>query len=176
MADPTTSEQLLLQSQIIDKLRRLADEQYALQFGVVGGGPRSNGTYPVTAMTGEIQWFKCPAQVAFDASQTRIIIRNGSNALITNAADSGAKLLVGNAGAAVTLTPQADIRPGWSILFEQFTGGKVQIVMRGSDILNHASGYDRTRARYSVASLTCNERDSGGNNRFTLTGDVTNVA
>jgi hypothetical protein len=176
MADPTNSELLLLTSQLIDKMRRRDEEEYALAFGTVGGGPNGDGTYPKTLMTGEVRFFKCSAQIAFEASKQKTIILTGSNNLTLVAAHNGCKVLVFNATNAINLTMGADLRPEFSCLIEQYSTGKIHLLPGASGALRpRLTGYEYTAGRYAVVGVSVDERNSGNINQINIYGDLTNV-
>jgi hypothetical protein len=175
MTEPTNSDLLLAYSQQTDFLRRLVQEQYACEFGTVGGGPNGNGTYPMTMMTGEVVWRKCPAQVAFEAASMPIIKLVGSSNLVLTAAHNGCKVLAFNGSLAVNLTMGPDIRPGFSCVVKQYNG-KIHFLGGSTGVLNsYPAGYEYTAGKNACVSVMCDEAPSGIN-QINLAGQLSNIA
>jgi hypothetical protein len=174
MAEPTNSDLVLEYGQQTDFLRRLVEEQYACEFGTVGGGPNGDGTYPMTMMTGEVVMRKCPAQVAFEAANMPLVPLLGSNNLVLTAAHAGKKVLASNAGNAVTIGFGPDITRGFSCIVQQYNG-KIHFLSSSTVALrSFPSGYEYTAGRYANVSVMCDENTSGVR-QINLAGQLSNV-
>jgi hypothetical protein len=174
MPEPTNSDLVLAYGQQTDFLRRLVEEQYACEFGTVGGGPNGDGSYPMTMMTGEVVMRKCPAQVAFESAMMPLVALTGSNNLTLLAAHAGKKVLVSNAGNAVSLGFGSDIRPGFSCIVQQYNG-KIHFVTSATSALRiFPAGYEYSAGRYANVSVMCDESPSGVR-QINIAGQLSNI-
>jgi hypothetical protein len=176
MPEPTNSDLVLAYGQQTDFLRNLVMEQYACEFGTVGGGPNGNGTYPMTLMTGEVIMRKCPAQIAFDAASMPVVKLVGSSNLVLTAAHNGCKVLAFNGTLAVNLTMGPDIRTGFSCMVQQYQTAKIHFLAGNTAVLHsYPAGYEYTAGRYANVSVMCDEAPAGIN-QINLAGQLSNLA
>jgi hypothetical protein len=162
--------------------------------GVAGGGPNSDGKYPLPNGFGTYRLVACPAQVAADANKLQLAGPNGGiqlgftagftssgNSYAFKESDNGKVFfMTGNTNTtAITVLLPDNLPAGWSVMVVQIGDGRIT-ARKANDSTNSntnlrsrtANGFT-TVNKGSVMVIICESRNSANaNNFYTITGDV----
>lgn len=162
--------------------------------GVAGGGPNSDGKYPLPNGFGTYKLVDCPAQVAANANKLQIAGPNGGiqlgvtagytssgNSYTFKESDNGKVFFMlgsTNTTAVNVLLPD-NLSPGWSVMVVQIGDGRIT-ARKVNDVnpttnsnLRNRQGFYTTAAKGSAMVIICETRNSANANTFyTIAGDV----
>lgn len=162
--------------------------------GVAGGGPNSDGKYPLPNGFGTYKLVDCPAQVAADANKLQIAGPNGGiqlgvtagytssgNSYTFKESDNGKVFfMTGNTNTtAITVLLPDNLSPGWSVMVVQIGDGRItarksnDTTNTNSNLRNRVANAYTTVAKGSAMVIICESRNSANANTFyTIAGDV----
>lgn len=162
--------------------------------GVAGGGPNSDGKYPLPNGFGTYKLVSCPAQIAADANKLQIAGPGGGiqlgvtagytssgNSYTFKESDNGKVFfMLGNTNTtAVTVLLPDNLTPGWSVMVVQIGDGRITAKKANdtsntnSNLRSRSANAFTTVAKGSPMVIICETRNSANaNNFYTITGDV----
>ncbi|MBD8699270.1 hypothetical protein IFT54_05500 [Sphingomonas sp. CFBP 13714] len=181
--------------QVKDLMVDFTAKMLAWTSGVAGGGPNSDGKYPLPTGFGTYTNTACPAQLAMD-SQKIAVANNGTitlgmtagytaegNAAYTfKPADSGKVFMMLSANNAATNTISLwlpdNLPAGWNVSVIQMGNSRLRFRKVGDTTntnanLRNRQGFFTTAGLGSLAIAFCESLNSAGANAFyTIGGDV----
>lgn len=163
--------------------------------GVAGGGPNSDGKYPLPTSLGTYTLVACPAQQAVDSQkmtvanggtiqvgQTAGYNTEGNYQYTFKASDTGKVfIMLSNAGGSndILLLLPDNLPAGWNVAVIQYSDNRLRF-RKANDLTNTTNSNLRNRQNFyatagkgSLAVAVCESINSAkANNFFTIAGDV----
>lgn len=161
--------------------------------GVAGGGPNSDGKYPLPTSLGSYILTPCPAQTASDAQKLVLAgpgtgIQMGVTAGFTGTgntytfklSDNGKIFNIGGSTSTSTVTMLLpDNAPaGWAVAIIQLSDGKITVRKANDPTgtnsnLRNRQNFFSTAGKGSMMTVVCDQTNSSTTNSFyTVAGDV----